>query len=50
MFKEIKDDIETRMIVTVQSFKSDMQGIRAGRASPSMLDPIRLMLMAKKWY
>ena len=27
MFKEIKDDVEARMIASIQSFKSDMQGI-----------------------
>lgn len=29
MFESIKNDIEKRMASTTQSFKSDMQGIRA---------------------
>ena len=48
MFEIIKDDITSRMDSSIQSFKSDMQGIRAGRASPSMLDSIRLMRMDRK--
>ena len=36
MFDQIKDDIKNRMESTIQSLKSDMKGIRAGRASPSM--------------
>ncbi len=42
MFENIKSDIESRMNSSVQSFKSDMQGIRVGRASPSMLDTIKV--------
>ena len=42
MFDLIKDDIMKRMEISIQSFKSDMQGIRAGRASPSMLDSIKI--------
>ena len=38
MFDEIKNDLEARMISSVQSARSEMAGIRAGRASPSMLD------------
>ena len=41
MIEEIKVDIESRMQSTISSTKSDLSGIRAGRASPNMLDPIR---------
>ena len=42
MFEQIKNDIESRMSASIQSYKSDMQGIRAGRASPSMLDSLKV--------
>ncbi len=48
MFETIKNDIEKRMASTTQSFKSDMQGIRAGRASPSMLDSIKVEAYGQK--
>ena len=42
MFDQIKLDIEKRMNSSIQSSKSEMSGIRAGRASPSMLDSIKI--------
>ena len=48
MFEQIKNDVESRMKASVQSFKSDMQGIRAGRASPSMLDSIKVEAYGQK--
>ena len=48
MFDEIKQDIETRMSSTVNSTKSELSGIRAGRASPSMLDSIRVDVYGQK--
>ena len=48
MFDIIKDDITSRMDSSIQSFKSDMQGIRAGRASPSMLDSIKIDAYGQK--
>ena len=36
MFDQIKNNTISRMDYTTQSAKSEMQGIRAGRASPSM--------------
>ena len=48
MFEKIKKDIESRMTSSVQSFKSDMQGIRAGRASPSMLDSVKIDAYGQK--
>ena len=48
MFDEIKNDLEARMISSVQSAKSEMAGIRAGRASPSMLDSIKVETYGQK--
>ena len=48
MFDTIKKDIISRMDSSIQSFKSDMQGIRAGRASPSMLDSIKIDAYGQK--
>ena len=48
MFEEIKKDLETRMISSVQSARSEMAGIRAGRASPSMLDSIKVETYGQK--
>lgn len=48
MFEQIKNDIESRMASSIQSHKSDMQGIRAGRASPNMLDSIRVEAYGQK--
>ena len=42
MFDKIKNDVESRMQATVNSTKSELSGIRAGRASPNMLDSIRV--------
>ncbi len=48
MFEEIKNDLEVRMISSVQSARSEMAGIRAGRASPSMLDSIKVEAYGQK--
>ena len=48
MFDEIKKDVEIRMSSSIQSYKSDMQGIRTGRASPSMLDSIKVDAYGQK--
>ena len=48
MFEKIKDDIETRMNSSIESYKSDMLGIRAGRASPSILDSIKIDAYGQK--
>ena len=42
MINEIKSDIEARMESSVRTARSEMSGIRAGRASPSMLDSIKI--------
>ena len=48
MFEKIRDDIKSRMDSSFNSFKSDIQGIRAGRASPSMLDSIKVETYGQK--
>ena len=48
MFEEIRKDINGRMVSSIQSFKSDMQGIRTGRASPSILDSIKVDAYGQK--
>ena len=48
MFEEIKSDIESRMQSTIGSAKSELSGIRAGRASPNMLDSIRADVYGQK--
>ena len=48
MFEEIKLDIESRMQSTIGSAKSELSGIRAGRASPNMLDSIRAEVYGQK--
>ena len=48
MFEDIKKDLEKRMASSTQSAKSEMSGIRAGRASPSMLDSIKVEAYGQK--
>ena len=48
MFDEINNDLNKRMDASISSLKSEMNGIRAGRASPSMLDTIRVEVYGSK--
>ena len=48
MFEETKSNILSRMQATINSAKSDLSGIRAGRASPNMLDSIRVDVYGQK--
>ena len=48
MFEDIKIDMEKRMTSSMQSAKNEMSGIRAGRATPSMLDSIRVDAYGQK--
>tara|TARA_Y200000002_G_scaffold302138_1_gene257444 strand:+ start:366 stop:923 length:558 start_codon:yes stop_codon:yes gene_type:complete len=48
MFDQIYRDIEKRMDASIQSSRSEMSGIRAGRASPSMLDSIKVDAYGQK--
>ena len=48
MFDHIKLDIEKRMDSSIQSSRSEMSGIRAGRASPSMLESIKVDAYGQK--
>jgi|TARA_B110000977_G_C11019683_1_gene470791 ribosome recycling factor len=45
---QIKTEINQRMDSTLTSLKSEMNGIRAGRASPSMLDTIKVDVYGSK--
>ena len=44
----IKSDISARMDSSISSLKTEMSGIRAGRASPSMLDTIKVDVYGSK--
>ena len=48
MFDELKKDIRKRMDSSSQSAKSEISGIRAGRASPGMLDSIKVEAYGQK--
>ncbi len=48
MFDKIHKDIEKRMDASIQSSRSEMSGIRAGRASPSMLESIKVEAYGQK--
>ena len=48
MSELIKNDINNRMDSTITSLKNEMNGIRAGRASPSMLDTIKVDVYGSK--
>ena len=48
MSELIKNDINNRMDSTISSLKNEMNGIRAGRASPSMLDTIKVDVYGSK--
>ena len=48
MFDDLKIDIESRMRSSVNSTKSELSGIRTGRASPNMLDSIRVDVYGQK--
>tara|TARA_B100000886_G_scaffold293869_1_gene220182 strand:- start:10277 stop:10834 length:558 start_codon:yes stop_codon:yes gene_type:complete len=48
MFDELEKDIRKRMDLSTQSAKSEISGIRAGRASPGMLDSIKVEAYGQK--
>ena len=48
MSELIKNDINNRIDSTISSLKTEMNGIRAGRASPSMLDTIKVDVYGSK--
>ena len=48
MFEKIKDDVEKRTNASLNAAKSEISGIRAGRASPSMLDSIKVEVYGQK--
>ena len=48
MFDELSKDLKKRMESSSQSAKSEISGIRAGRASPGMLDSIKVDAYGQK--
>ena len=48
MFDELSKDLRKRMESSSQSAKSEISGIRAGRASPGMLDSIKIEAYGQK--
>ena len=42
MINEIKDDAESRMAKSIESFQTALSKIRTGRAHPSLLDDIKI--------
>ena len=48
MFDELEKDLKNRMEASTQSAKSEISGIRAGRASPGMLDSIKIEAYGQK--
>ena len=48
MFDELSRDLKKRMESSSQSAKSEISGIRAGRASPGMLDSIKVDAYGQK--
>ena len=48
MFDELAKDLRKRMDASSQSAKSEISGIRAGRASPGMLDSIKVDAYGQK--
>ena len=48
MSDEINNNLNKRMQASISSLKSEMSGIRAGRASPSMLDTIKVDVYGSK--
>ena len=48
MFDELAKDLKKRMESSSQSAKSEISGIRAGRASPGMLDSIKVEAYGQK--
>ena len=48
MFEELSKDLRKRMDASSQSAKSEISGIRAGRASPGMLDSIKIEAYGQK--
>ena len=41
-FKALKQDLTRRMDGAMETLKKEFQGLRTGRASPALLEPIRV--------
>lgn len=42
MVNEILQNTEARMMKSIEKFKGDLVGVRTGKASPAILDPVRV--------
>jgi len=42
MVDQVHRDAEARMKKSIEKFKSDLLGVRTGKASPGILDPVRI--------
>jgi len=42
MIDEVKADAESKMKKTIEAFKRELQTIRTGRASPALLEPLKV--------
>lgn len=42
MIREVLEDAEQRMRATLETFRRELAGVRAGRATPSLLDKVRV--------
>ncbi len=42
MIDEVKADAESRMKKTIEAFKRELQTIRTGRASPALIEPLKI--------
>ena len=48
MLSEIKTETERRMAKTLEAVKADLAGIRSGRATPSLLDSVKVDAYGQK--
>jgi ribosome recycling factor len=42
MVDQVRRDAEARMKKSIEKFRSDLLGVRTGKASPGILDPVRI--------
>ena len=42
MIDDVKADAENRMKKTIDAFKRELVGIRTGRASPALIEPLKV--------
>lgn len=42
MIDDVKHEVETKMKKAIEAMRSDFQGMRTGRASPSLVEPLKV--------